>query len=165
MKRRLETIVTLLAVLVIAAGLPGAIMDTVETGRVYLLSSQFFEELPQRFTGPGRFRFVLQPVIAILLGLRGGLADARAGSPPYLFGLIFGVGRRGELMRSGAVAIRTLLAVGIILDVVFQLVIYREVHPGAALVVGPILVSVPYALSRALTNRLARPWLNPKRGA
>jgi len=30
------------------------------------------------------------------------------------------------------------------------------VHPGAALVVGPILICLPYALSRALTNRLAR---------
>jgi hypothetical protein len=58
-------------------------------------------------------------------------------------------------MQSGVAAIRTLLAMGIILDVVFQLVIYREVHPGAAVVVGPILVGLPYALSRALTTRVA----------
>jgi hypothetical protein len=47
---------------------------------------------------------------------------------------------------------------GIILDVVFQLVLYRQVHPGAALVVGPILICTPYALCRALTTRMAR-WL------
>lgn len=75
--------------------------------------------------------------------MRGGLADARAGSPPYLFGLIFDGERRQELMRSGLDTIRILLAMGIILDVVFQLVIYREVHPGAALVVGPIIICVP----------------------
>lgn len=46
-------------------------------------------------------------------------------------------------MRSGLDTIRILLAMGIILDVVFQLVIYREVHPGAALVVGPIIICVP----------------------
>ena len=45
---------------------------------------------------------------------------------------------------------------GIILDVVFQLVLYHAVHPGAALVVGPILICLPYGLSRALTNRLTR---------
>jgi hypothetical protein len=155
---RRETIVTVLALLVLAAAIPSAIMDTIETGRVYLFSMQFLEELPQRFTGPGRFRFIMQPMLAILLGVRGGLADAKAGNPPYLFGLLFDAGRRSELLRSGVAAIRNLLAMGIILDVVFQLVIYHAVHPGAALVVGPILIGTPYALSRALTTRLAG-WL------
>jgi hypothetical protein len=154
-KLRRENIVTALALLVIAAALPFAIVDTIETGRVYLFSRQFLEELPQRFTGPGRMRFILQPMLAILLGMRGGLADARAGNPPYLFGLLFHGGRRRELMQSGVAAISTLLAMGIILDIVFQWVLYRAVHPGAALVVGPILICLPYALSRALTNRLA----------
>jgi hypothetical protein len=154
-KLRRGNIVTALALLVIAATIPFAIMDTIETGRVYLFSSQFMEELPQRFTGTGRMRFILQPVLAILLGMRGGLADARAGNPPYLFGLLFHAGRRRELMQSGVAAISTLLAMGIILDVVFQFILYRSVHPGAALVVGPILICVPYSVSRALTNRLA----------
>ena len=156
MTLRRETIVTALAILVIAAAIPYAILDSIETGRVYLFSRQFLEELPRRFTGPGRFRFILQPMIAILLGVRGGLADAKAGNPPYLLGLLFHAGRRRELLRSGAAAIRTLLAIGIILDVVFQLVLYHAVHPGAALLVGPILICFPYALSRALTTRLAR---------
>jgi len=93
--------------------------------------------------------------------VRGGLADAKAGNPPYLFGLLFDAGRRKELLRSGAESIRTLLALGIILDVVFQLVLYRSVHPGAALLVGPILICFPYALSRALTTRLTR-WSGKK---
>jgi hypothetical protein len=156
MTLRRDTIVTTLALLVIAAAIPAAIVDTIETRRVYLFSSQFLEELPQRFTGPGRFRFIMQPTLAILLGLRGGLVDAKAGNPPYLFGLLFDAGRRRELLRSGAAAIRTLLAMGIILDVVFQLVLYGAVHPGAALLVGPVLICLPYALSRALTTRLTR---------
>jgi hypothetical protein len=153
---RREAIVTALALLVIAAAIPAAILDTIQTGRVYLFSRQFLEELPQRFTGPGRLRFIFQPVLAILLGVRGGLADARAGNPPFLSSLLFDSGRRRALLRSGAAAISTLLAMGIILDVVFQLVLYHAVHPGAALVVGPILICLPYGLSRALTNRLTR---------
>jgi hypothetical protein len=153
---RKETIVTALAILVIAVALPFAIVDTFQSGRVYLLSREFLDELPQRFTGPGRLRFILQPLVAIILGLRGGLADAKAGNPPYLLGLFFHSGQRRQLLRSGVAAIRNLLALGIILDVVFQFVIYRAVHPGAALVVGPILICAPYALSRALTTRLAR---------
>jgi hypothetical protein len=70
-------IVTAIAALILVAALPSAIRDTIETGRLYLFSRQFLEELPQRFTGPGRLRFILQPTLAILIGLRGGLADAR----------------------------------------------------------------------------------------
>ena len=86
-------------------------MDTLKTGRVYIFSRQFLEELPRRFTGPGRLRFILQPTVAILLGIRGGLADAKAGHPPYLFGLLFGAKHRRELMRSG-VAANGLVAIG-----------------------------------------------------
>lgn len=156
MTLRRDTIVTVLAILVIAAAIPFAIMDTIETGRVYVFSRQFFEELPRRFTGTGRLRFILQPMVAIVLGIRGGLADAKAGNPPFLLGLLFGAGRRRELLRSGVAAIRNLLALGIIMDVVFQLVLYHSVHPGAALLVGPIFICFPYVLSRALTTRMAR---------
>jgi hypothetical protein len=158
MRSRRETIVTALAILVIVAALPFAIAETLETGRVYLFSSQFLEELPQRFTGPGRLRFILQPVFAILLGLRGGLADARTGNPPFLFGLLFDAGRRRELLRSGFATVRNLLAFGIILDIVFQWVLYGSVHPGAAVLIGPILICAPYAVARALTTRVAG-WL------
>jgi hypothetical protein len=147
---------TVLAFLVIVIALPFAILDTIETGRVYVFSRQILEELPQRFTGPGRLRFILQPMIAIVLGIRGGLADTKAGNPPYLFGLLSGAGRRRELLRSGVAAIRNLVAMGIIMDIVFQLVLYRSVHPGAAVVIGPILICFPYAVSRALTTRVTR---------
>jgi len=132
---RRDTLVLVLALLVIAIAVPFAIVDTIETGRVYVFSKEFLEEFPRRFSGPGRLRFILQPVIAIVLGIRGGLADAKAGNPPYLLGLLLGAGRRVELLRTGAEAIGTLIAMGIILDVVFQLVLYQSVHPGAALVV------------------------------
>jgi len=153
-KPRRENIVTLLAVLVIVIAVPFAIVDTMKTGRVYIFSWQFLEELPRRFSGPGRLRFVLQPIVAIALGIRGGLADAKAGNPPYLIGLLRSDGPRRELLRSGLAAVRNLLALGIIMDVIFQLVIYRSVHPGAALLIGPILICLPYAISRALTTRV-----------
>ena len=152
----ISTIVTAAAVLILVAAIPSALRDTFETGRVYLFSRQFLEELPQRLTGPGRLRFVLQPAVAILLGWRGGLSDARAGRPPYLYGLLLGGENRKELLRSGLATIRDLLAIGIVLDAVAQLLIYGQVHPGAALVVGPVLIGIPYAVARALTNRVAR---------
>jgi hypothetical protein len=59
MTLRRETIVPALAILVIIAATPFAIVETIKTARVHLFSRQFVEELPQRFTGPGRFRFIL----------------------------------------------------------------------------------------------------------
>jgi hypothetical protein len=152
----ISTVVTVLAVVILVAAIPSAVRDTLETGRVYLFSRQFLEELPQRLTGPGRLRFILQPLVAIVLGWRAGLSDARAGLPPYLYGLIVGGVDRRELLRSGLASVRNLVAVGIVLDAVAQLLIYGEVHPGAALVIGPVLICLPYAASRALTNRVAR---------
>jgi hypothetical protein len=44
---------------------------------------------------------------------------------------------------------------GILMDAVFQWIILGVSHAGAALVVGPVLVLVPYAIARALSNRAA----------
>lgn len=158
-----STIITVVAGVIILAALPSAVRDTLETGRLYLFSRQFIDELPQRLTGPGRFRFILQPLIALLIGWRGGLDDAREGRPPYLLGLFLSGEHRRELVRSGLTAVRNLVAMGIVLDAVSQLLIYRQVHPGAALVVGPVLICFPYALGRALTNRVARLLRRPRR--
>ena len=149
-------IMTAAAVLILVAAIPSAVRDTMETGRVYLFSQQFLDELPQRLTGPGRLRFLVQPLVAIVLGWRGGLGDARAGRPPYLVGLLMGGEDRKELLRSGLATIRNLIAAGIVLDAVAQLLIYGQVHPGAALVIGPVLICLPYSVARALTNRVSR---------
>jgi hypothetical protein len=127
--------ITGLAVLVLVAALPSAIRDALESGRIFLLSREFVADLPARFTGPGRLRFVLQPIMAILLGLRGGLADAREGRPHHAMGLLFDPGHRWEYVRTGVTTIRDLVAVGIIVDVVAQFLIVRQVHPGAALLI------------------------------
>jgi hypothetical protein len=144
------------ALLVLVAAIPSALRDTIETGRVYLFSAQFFEELPRRFSGPGRYRFVFQAMMAIVIGCRGGLKDARAGRPAYLYGLLAAAGKRRELISCGWRAIRDLVCMGVILDAAAQLLIYRQVHPGAALLMGPTMIGVPYAVARAVSNRAAR---------
>jgi hypothetical protein len=149
-------VITGLAVLVLVAAIPSAIREALESGRIYLFSWDFLADLPKRLTGPGRLRFILQPTVAIILGIRGGRADARAGRPPYLYGLFLHAEHRKEYLRSGLTAIRDIVAIGIILDAVAQLLIFRQIHPGAALVVGPVLIATPYAIARALSNRWAR---------
>jgi hypothetical protein len=152
----LSTALTIVAALILLAAIPSAVRDTLDTGRVYLFSRQFIDELPQRLTGPGRLRFVLQPLVAMLLGWRSGRADVLAGRPAYLYGLVTGSVDRKAALRDGFAVVRNLVAVGIVLDAVAQLLIYRQVHPGAAVVVGPVLICLPYAISRALSYRIVR---------
>jgi hypothetical protein len=141
MKLNRNTVLTALVILMVLWALPGAIQETLQTGRVYLFSRQFFEDLPQRFSGPGRLRFILQPLVAILLGVRCGLADAKSGQSPFIFSLLFHAHKRKELLRSGLMAIGHVVALGILLDVVAQWLIYKHIHPGAALVIGPFLMA------------------------
>jgi len=154
--RRVTAILAVLTLLVLALSLPGSLRDAFDRGGIYLFSHAFLADIPKRLAGPGRFRFVLQPLMAILLGIRSGLADARAGRPPYLYGVLFHRELRGELVRAGFETVVNLVLMGILLDAVFQWVILGVSHPGAALVVGPVLIGGPYALARALSNRLAR---------
>jgi hypothetical protein len=157
MKRRHATVILAgLTLLVLALSLPGSLRDAFDRGGIYLFSRAFLEDIPKRLAGPGRFRFVLQPVLAIILGIRSGLADARAGRPPYLYGVLMHRHLRRELVRTGFETIANLLFMGILLDAVFQWLILGVSHPGAALVVGPVLIGGPYAVARALSNRFAR---------
>ena len=157
LKSRYTTILLAgLTLLALALSIPGSLRDAYDRGGIYLFSRAFFEDIPKRLAGPGRFRFILQPTMAIILGILSGLADARAGRPPYLYGVLFHRGLRGELMRSGFETVANLLLMGILLDSVFQWVILGASYPGAALVVGPVLIVLPYTLARALSNRLAR---------
>ncbi len=145
-----------LTLAVLALSIPGSLRDAYSRGGFYLFTEAFFEDIPKRLAGPGRFRFILQPMMAIILGILGGRADAHAGNPPYLYGVLFHGARRRELMRSGLLTISNLLLMGILMDSAFQWVILGASYPGAAIVVGPVLIVFPYTVSRALTNRLTR---------
>jgi hypothetical protein len=154
--KRSTLVLASLTLIVLLLSVPGALRDAFERGGFYLFSRAFLEDLPKRLTGPGRFRFVLQPLLATLLGIRSGVADARAGRPPYLLGLATDSERRGQLVRDGLGSVVNLMLMGILLDAVFQWMILGASYPGPALVVGPLLIATPYAVARALSNRVAR---------
>ena len=144
------------------AAVPDAIHRLIQTGDPYLFSRRFFEDMVARLSGPGRFRFIMQPIVAILLGGRDGVKDSRLEAPPFLWSLAFHGGCRKELLRSAFASVRNLVAIAILLDVISQFLIFREVHPGAALLLGPVLIGAPYAASRALTNRISRRGQTPR---
>ena len=116
----------------------------------------FLADLLARFGGPGVFRFVLQPLVAVLLGIRDGVADAKVGRPPHLWGLLFDAAARQTMLRQGWSAIVKPFLVAIVVDAVLSYVTSGAIYPGQTLIVGILLVAIPYTLARAVTNRLVR---------
>ena len=151
-----STLLTVLVIVVLIAATPFAIAEFLRTGQLYLFSRRFVDDMFARLHGPGRLRFIFQPTTAIVLGARDGVKDARAGNLPFLWSLAFHPVERPDLLRSALVSVRDLVAVAILLDVASQFLLFRRVNPFAALLLGPVLIAVPYASSRALTNRIAR---------
>ena len=149
-------ILPLIVLAILLATVPAAIHRIVQTGNLYLFTRDFFDDMVARLSGPGRFRFIMQPLVAIFLGSRDGVKDAQKGLPPFLWSLVFHREHRSQLLGSALVSVRNLVAIAILLDIISQFLIFRRIHPGAAVILGPVLISLPYALARAFANRIAR---------
>jgi hypothetical protein len=155
MKRpSLPLVLGVLTVAVLAVSVPGSLRAAREHGAFYVFSIRFFEDIPKRLAG--RMRFFLQPALAIFFGWKAGRSDAIEGRSVLLRRLFGGAPERATLVKETIEGIGVLLLMGILLDSVFQWVLLGISYPGAALVVGPVLITFPYAAARAVAHRFGR---------
>ena len=129
---------------------------------IHDILSRFLDDLLTRPSGPFAFRFVLQPLMATMLALRDGVRDARSGRPPYFLSVLRDKGHRRERLAEGLGATARILALGLVLDAVYQFVVSDHFYPGEALVIAVALGFVPYLLVRGPAERLARWWIARK---
>jgi hypothetical protein len=113
-------------------------------------------QLEAMLGGPGRLRLIVQPLVAILLGIRDGRLDAAAGRAPYAFAVLFARERRKEALLSGLRTLIKPLTLAILIDMLVQYFIFRHVRLWEALLVGTGLVALPYVAARGITNRVTR---------
>jgi hypothetical protein len=118
--------------------------------------ARIWENLGGRVGGPMTFRIVLQPVVASVLAIRAGLLDARTGKPPYFWTILVSPADRRELLREGWKAVAKVFTLAMIIDVAYQVMVFRWVYPGELLLVAFLLACVPYLLIRGPANRIAR---------
>lgn len=118
--------------------------------------ARFSGDLIDRISGPMKFRLIMQPVMASIFAFRSGLADARAGKTPYLWGLFSDPAARAHRIKDGWKSVGGVFILAMILDAVYQVVELRFVYPGEAVVVAFILAILPYLTLRGLVTRLAR---------
>ena len=118
--------------------------------------TQFWQEIAARPAGPLALRFYLQPLMATLLAVRDGLADARHGKPAYLWSLATDPAHRTERLRHGWRSIGKVVIIAFILDLTYQILVLRGHRPLQALLVATLLAVIPYAILRGPVNRIAR---------
>ncbi len=117
--------------------------------------SRAWSQLLARPTGPFQFRFILQPLMAVILGVRAGMKDARTHRSPYFQRLRDEPSERGALLRSGLKDVGRLFFIAVVLDCVYQVIEIRWIYPLQAVIVGFVLAVIPYAGVRGPANRLA----------
>ena len=112
------------------------------------------ERLVERVTGPFHLRFVFQPLMAIFFGIKDGRADANLHKPPYIIHTILVKEHRMANLKHGLASITKVLVIGIILDALAQFVIFQNIRILGAIVLGALIIALPYALARGITNRV-----------
>lgn len=120
------------------------------------LFTRLWENLIGRVGGPLKFRLILQPAIAVSLGVRAGLKDAREGRPPYFWAIFISKVCCKDLLGSGWKDLGKVFIIAIIIDFIYQIIVLRWFYPGEALIVAVILAIFPYLLIRGPLNRIVR---------
>jgi hypothetical protein len=118
--------------------------------------ARVWESLDNRIGGPLSFRVLLQPIVAASLAIRAGIKDAKQGREPYFWAMLTHPDRRLKRLREGWKAVANVFALAVVMDVAYQVIVFRWVYPIEALFVAFLLAFVPYLLIRGPANRLAR---------
>jgi hypothetical protein len=145
----------LLAKAVVAVAIVLFVMGFFWHGITLKAFQQFWHDLVERPDGPMRFRFVLQPVMAAIVAIRDGREDARSGRSPYLATVLGNPQERAARLRHGLNATARIIALGLVMDVIYQAIVFRAFYPDQALVVALVLAFVPYVIIRGV---IARVW-------
>jgi len=120
------------------------------------LFSRVVEDLVGRVSGPMKFRLILQPVMAAFFAIRSGLKDARENKPPYFWAMFTNPESRADMMRDGWKSVGRVFILGILMDAMYQFIVFRWFYPVEVLLVALILAFIPYQLIRGPVNRIAR---------
>ena len=123
---------------------------------ILVLGVDFWQELTARPDGPLAFRFVLQPVMALWLATRDGIADAKSGRPPYLSTIIRNPAERAARLHEGVTATMRILLLAVAMDVTYQLIELHGLRPLETVLIAFVLGFLPYLLARGPITRVAR---------
>lgn len=120
------------------------------------LWQRFAESFVNRLDGPLHFRFIVQPLMAVIFACLDGVKDAKGGKPAYFWALAVNPEHRRELLKDGWKHFGKIFILAIILDVIYQIKVLHTVRPAELLITALLLAVVPYVLLRGPVNRVVR---------
>jgi hypothetical protein len=123
------------------------------------LIRRFASDLVGRLHGPLTLRFVMQPATSLILATRDGIKDARADRPPYFWAIFNHPEERRALLREGWKAVARIIVLGSVLDAIYQVIVFRWIHPLELAFIVLELAFVPYLMWRGPANRIASRWI------
>lgn len=108
------------------------------------------------FGGRFQLRVIVQGLVAMLLGIRFGLRDAKQGKSPFVASIAEAKGSRWSILKQGLRDAIVPLCVAFVIDGILQRLILGRVRSLAAIAVGSLLVFLPFVILRGISNRLWR---------
>ncbi|SRR5581483_121122 len=120
------------------------------------------EHLVGRLRGPFSLRFIIQPLVAVILAVRAGLKDAREGRPAHLWTIATDPARRSKLLQESWKDVAKVFIMAVVIDIIYEIIVLRHIHPLQSLIVATALALIPYLLIRGPVNRIVRHWWNRK---
>lgn len=117
-----------------------------------------WEELLGRGSGPLQFRLILQPLVASFIAICAARRDLRENKLPIVWAFVRAPSERRELFAEAWREIGRLFLIGIVLDIIYQLIVFQGLRPLELLIVATTLAVLPYLLVRGLANRIMTWW-------
>jgi len=94
--------------------------------------------------------------MAALYAARDGIVDAREGRPAYFWSILSRRNNRVDLLREGWKAVARVIGLGVAMDLIYQVMVFRSVRLFQLVVIVLALAFLPYLVLRGPINRITR---------
>jgi hypothetical protein len=124
------------------------------------LFARIWNNLLERTEGPMHFRFLIQPTMSLLFAIKAAIKDAKSGTVPYLWRLVYSEGKRKAVAKEAWKDVGKVFIIGTILDIIYQLIVIygtkteERFYPLESVIVAFLLAIVPYIIFRGPVNRI-----------
>jgi hypothetical protein len=151
----LSTATTWLAVLLVVVLL---VLGVAWYGVSLDVHRRFWADIADRAHGPMTFRFVLQPIMALLAAVPDGIRDARAGHKSFFWSALWDPDTPTGRLKEGITSIARVILLGIGMDVIYQFKELDQFYPVEAVMMALLLAVIPYFVFRWIVEKVARWW-------
>ncbi len=88
-----------------------------------------------------------------------GWKEAREARPAYGWAIVTDPVQRRERLREGWKDVAKVFVAAVIIDSVYEIIVFHRIYPHQPLIVAATLAIVPYFLIRGPVNRIAQHWI------